>query len=614
MNFLSLTPLQAAMLLAATGAAVVVLYWLRPPPKRVVVPSSLIWNRLLRQKRRSSLIDRLRWWISLLIALAIGLSVALSLSRPEIESISGELRQIAVVVDNSATMATRSSDGFSRWDHAVTEARRLLRQGSQGGEFLVADTSGQAPPTEPVERRRALEVLDGLSVALGGTPQFPTLAVDDAELYFITDGVMVSEVPPEATVISVFEPADNVGITAFEIRSVPSDPLRYQAFYEVTNTSLGPKDATIRLSGSGSSRLQEPMRLEPGESMGRTIDLAGFDRGPVRAVVTTDSDGFAADDYAYAYLPVRRRTRIALVSPGSVYLETILSLDPRIQLNFMTPDQYSDQVVADIFVFDRYAPAAPPSGPALVFLPPDVPWLAPTLEVVASPPVDTWDTEHPVLQFVALEDLRIDRAARPAVRGGAGGAADPSSAETGVPSRDEVIVGTARMPLIIASETPERVLRVSFALEDSNFPLQPAFPIFLSNALSWVMDEQVALPRSPGRVEVPLPGARVVDLEGNEVTSWPLLEQTVFVADEPGLYTASLGGRRLRVAVNVSDRSRSSVNDSQLGAIDAAAGPTIDLSVLDAGTWAEELWMTLLAVAALLVIAEWFTYHKRWTV
>ena len=597
MNFLSLSPAMAGALLAATGIAVVILYWLKPPPRRVVVPSSLIWSRLLREKRRSSFLDRLRWWISLIIALTIGLSVALALGRPEIESISGQLRRIVVVVDNSATMATRSSDGYTRWEHAVSEARRLLQQGSEGGQFLVADTTGQAPPTEPGERRRALEVVDGLQVSLGATPQFPTVAVENAELYFISDGVMVTEVPEEATVISVFEPAENVGITAFEIRSVPSDPLRYQAFVEVTNTSAVPKDVALRLSAVGQSSLCDTVRLAPGESQGRTVPLSSFDRGPVRAAVTTDSDAFEADDYAYSYLPVRRRTRIALVTQGSVYLETLLSLDPRIQLNFMTPDQFNDGVIADVFVFDRYAPPAAPPGPSLIFLPPDVAWLAPTLDVVTSPPVEEWNREHPVLAFVALEDLRVDRAARTAV-------ASPG---------DEVIVGTTQMPLIVAAETPNRVLRVSFALEDSNFPLQPGFPIFLSNTLSWIMDEQVAIPRSPGRVEVALPGAQVVDLEGNEVPSWPLLDHTVFLADEPGLYTASLGDRRVRVAVNLSDRSRSEVNASQLGT-NPTPPPTIDLSALDTGGFAEELWMALLTLALLLVIAEWFTYHRRWTV
>ena len=170
------------------------------------------------------------------------------------------------------------------------------------------------------------------------------------------------------------------------------------------------------------------------------------------------------------------------------------------------------------------------------------------------------------------------------------------------------------MPLIIATETPEKILRVVFALEDSNFPLQPGFPIFLSNALSWMMDEHVAISAAPGRVEVPLPAARVEDIEGDEVVAWALTDRTVFVADEPGLYTASRGTRRLRVAVNLADHGRSAVNASAFDPDARSAVAPGLLSTAEPAGWGDELWVLLLIVATVLVVTEWFTYHRRITV
>ena len=614
MTFLALTPAMAALVLATTAAAVALLYWLKPPPKRVVVPSSLLWDRLLREKKRSTWLDRLRWLISLLIALGIGLSVAAAIGRPEVGSGDAELDRITVVIDNSATMATRTSDGFRRWDHAVAEARSLLQRGSAGGQFLVVDTAGQAPPTNPGDRRDALELLDGLTVSLGGQTQFPLLPESDAPLYFISDGVMVDGIPAEAIPISVFEPADNVGITAFEIRAVPSAPFTYQAFLEVTNSSPGPKEVAVRLSGSGASPRGETMSLQPGESQGRTVELSGFDRGPVRAAVTTDRDAFAGDDFAYSFLPVRARTRILLVSPGSVYLENALVIESGVELIFRTPEQYDGRLAADVYIFDRWAPPSPPPGPALVFLPPDVSWMPPTLEVVDSPQVGGWNRDHPVLQFVSLEDLRVNRAARVAVGGGQGGDADGGRRPAPGAADGEVLVGDQRLPLIATFEIPERIIRVGFALEDSNFRLQPGFPIFLSNALSWMTDEQVARSSPPGRIEVPLAGAAVADLEGNVLTTWPLSDRTVFLAEEPGLYTATRGTRRLRVAVNLADPERSAVNATGFGPeVRAAATPGI-LGAVEPGGWGEELWMLLLGMATVLVVGEWFTYNRRLTV
>lgn len=601
------------VLLGATVATVVFLYWLKPPPQRVVVPSTLLWDRLLKEKKRNTLLDRLRWWLSLMLALIIGLSVASGMGRPELSSPGRDVRNITVVIDNSATMATRTADGFTRWEHAVAHAGRVLGQGSASGQFLILDTSGQAPPGEPGDRRSALEVLAELTVSLGDEPQFPDLPEGESEIFFISDGVLVDDAPPEATLISVFEVAHNVGITAFQVEALPSEPTRFQAFVQVKNASDVGKQTTLRLSGSNEGGIRDTLTLGPGETRGRSIDLGSFERGPVRAVVTADSDAFPADDYAYGFLPIRTETRVLLVTRGNVYLENVLADEPRLSLAVVSPEQYDPQVSADVYIFDRFAPPEAPGGPTLVFRPPDVEWLTQTLAVVEAPEVPGWNPAHPVLRFVALEDLRIDRAARIAMP--EEGDAGPTSGvgETGRAPAAEVVVGSPLLPLVLVSERPERIVRVSFALEDSNFPLHPGFPIFLTNTLGWLMDEQVALARAPGQIEVPLAMAAVTDLEGSDVATWPLSNRTVFMADQPGLYTVAQGDRRLRVAVNLASTARTSVNDSGFTSDEITSAASTVLADTEAGP-NEELWMALLLLALFLVIVEWVTYHRRLTV
>ena len=614
MTFLGMSAVLAGSLLAATGAVVGFLYWLKPPARRLVVPSRLLWNRLLREKRKSSILDRLRWLISLMIALFIGLSVATAIGRPEFSTTGLDTRAITIVIDNSATMSTRMSDGFTRWDHAVEHARRLLQGRSADGEFLIVDTSGQAPPTAPGQRPEAFDVLAGLTVSLGGDPRFPTVPNSDADLFFISDGVLVDDVPDEAIVIPVFQPADNVGITAFTIDLAPSGPLTYQAFLEVTNASSTAKEVSVRLSGTGGPGRRYDVTLRAGESQVRSIDLSSFDRGAVRATVISNGDAFVADDHAYGFLPVQRATRVALITRGSVYLESALAAEDRLALDVLTPDQYAAGVVADVYIFDRFAPSTAPPGPSLLFMPPDAPWLARTTEILSAPEVAGWDVEHPLLQFVSLVDLRIDRAARIALPSRSNEAS--GSLENRPSGSVDVVVGTRELPLLVAwerSEASERIVRVSFALDDSNFPLQPGFPIFLANAVGWLMGERVALSSSPGRIEVPVLMAEVVDLLGNEMVTWPLPDRTVFAAPEPGLYTVAGSSRRLRVAVNLTSRRHSAVNASTFG-FDAESSP---IEVPFPGSedgGAPELWVLLLVIATVLVLGEWFTYHRRLTV
>jgi len=317
-----------------------------------------------------------------MLALAIGLSIASGIGRPELSSPGSDLRNITVVIDNSATMGTRTADGFTRWDHAVEHADRFLRQGSAGGRFLLLDTSGQAPPGDPGDRREALEVLAGLTVSLGGDPEFPDLTEAESEVFFVSDGVMVTDVPPEATVVSVFEPAHNVGITAFDVDAVPSEPSRYYAFVQMTNASPVAKQIALRLSGTLEGGIRDTLTLQAGETRARSLDLSSFGRGTVRAVVTSDSDAFAADDYAYGFLPTRRMRRVLLVTSGSTYLENVLADEPRLSLTVIEPSEYNDQISADVYIFDRFAPPVAPRGPAMLFLPSNVDWLTPTLDIL----------------------------------------------------------------------------------------------------------------------------------------------------------------------------------------------------------------------------------------
>ena len=613
MIFLGLSAGLAAILLGSTVVAVVYLYWLKPPPQRVVVPSTLLWDRLLRQKKRNTFFDRLRWWLSLVLALTIGLSVAAGIGRPELSSPGRDIRNITVVIDNSVTMATRTADGFTRWEHAVTHAGRFLRQGSASGKFLILDTSGQAPPGEPGDRRSALEVLAGLTVS-PGVPELPDLPEIESEVFFISDGVMVDGAPPGATLISVFEPAHNVGITAFEIESLPSEPTRYHAFVQIKNASPVSKQVTLRLSGSDEGGIRDTLTLRADETRSRFIDLSAFGRGPIRAAVTADFDAFSADDYAYGFLPIRTQTRVALITSGSLYLENLLADQPRLSLEVIRPAQYNPEVSADVYIFDRFAPPLAPRGPALLFLPPDAPWLTRTLDIVEVPESPGWNPAHAVLRFVALEDLRIDRAARIAVPSDLDSEPPSSAGDPGRGPATEVVVGNRSLPLVLVSDQADRIVRVSFALEDSNFPLQPGFPIFIANALSWLMDEQVALARALGRVEVPLPMAAVTDIEGNDVVAWPLSDRTVFLADQPGLYTVSAeDDRRLRVAVNLTSAERSSVNDSGLASGEITAAASTVLAGAEPGP-NDELWIFLLLAALVLVVTEWVTYHRRLTV
>jgi hypothetical protein len=285
---------------------------------------------------------------------------------------------------------------------------------------------------------------------------------------------------------------------------------------------------------------------------------------------------------------VKRRTKTLLVTRGNRLLETVLKVDKLIDLSITDPGSYTGAGDYDAFVFDRFAPATPPTRPALIVGAQNVPWLRRTTGSAAKPAFESWDEDHPVMQYVSLHDVSVDSAMK----------IDTANLTVLASSQDGAV------PLIVASEQP-RWIMLTFDLQSSDLPYHTAFPIFIDNAMAWFNRERLALRRSPGVVEIPIAGAQVRTVDGQALPSRANLDGTLFEAPEPGLYVASQGDLRQYIAVNFANRQYSDINDSHVkeGKVGQAEMPFLS----------RELWFYMLGAAMLLMAAEWFTYHRRIT-
>jgi hypothetical protein len=584
MNFLALTPLEAAALTLVTAGTIVALYFLKLRHRRVVVSSSILWKRVLDERQSHSLWEKLRRIISIVIAVTIALLIALSLARPEIESLTGKNERIVIVLDTSPTMNTRTQDGRTRWQHAVQRANGLLDSGGPTTEFRVIDTSGVTASAFTTDRNEVRKVIDQMSPKTAD-PQFPKVDEGDSQIYFVSDGVTLHNTPSFVRRVSVFESANNVGITAFEIRSIPSTPLAYEAYLEVQNFGQ-PAEVGIIVSGTGGQRINKTVRLGTEQIYKDVFNLSEFTGGGVRATIQAKDDVLSLDDVAFAYLPVKRKTRTLVVTRGNPFLETLLKLDNYVELVTTDPANYRESPNIDAYIFDRFAPATPPARPALIIGTPSAPWLRPTTGEVQKPEIATWSESHPIMQYVSVHDLSIERASR----------IDPGNLT--------VIAASKQTPLIVASEKPKWVM-LTFDLESSDFPFHVGFPVFIENVLAWFSREQLAVKRSPGIVDVPLANAQIRTIDGKVIPSDQQLGKTVFETSEPGLYAATQGDQRVHVAVNLANPTFSDVNRSVFKTDRGAATQRYWLR--------RELWFYMLVAAVALISIEWFTYHRRIT-
>jgi len=587
MPLLANSPALAYALIAAVAAAIVLLHLLKPRPRQMLVASTLLWASVAKRYRRR---DRLwRWWLSLALCLAVGLAIALALIRSDAPGMTTGARMV-LVLDNSPSMAARTRDGKTRWSHAIERSRSLIE--ANAAQVMLLDTMGGAPVSGYVSREEAQAAVGRIRVAIDGVAQMPTVPdMASAQLHIVSDGVASLNIPERAVVHSVFEPADNVAVTALEVRPFPADPLRYEAFVQVYNASLVPKHARVTLRGGERFALSQELDLAPGELVDAAFDVSGFEGGVLAAGALSGNDAFALDDVAFAVVPAHRAKQVVLITQGNARLEDCLRSLAGVRVRTLTPAAYRDDLQADAYVFDGFAPSKAPSVGALLFQPSAVSWLPAPAGEVNNATVAKWDRTHPLADGVAWHDLRIKHATlRSAVS-------------------ERTVVSTANGALIATGQAAAPWIIVGFAPQASNLALQPGFPIFVGNALAWLGDVDPSAARSIGTVHVPLINGYVVDGGGARIASRATPNGTVFEALRPDVYTVHAGARQLKVVANLLDPRVADINHSRF--VDRP--PSIGQQPAGLRRPAEP-WMLLLLIATAFLLIEWAAYTRRVTV
>ncbi|MFN0317537.1 MAG: hypothetical protein ACKVQA_21135, partial [Burkholderiales bacterium] len=543
MKLLALSPAVAFALLSAVALLILALHLLKPPPPRAMVSSLVLWAKVARARKRPAA----RWVMSLILALMAGLSLAFALAHPEIPALGASARRLALVLDNSPSMAAKASDGRTRWEHALQQARALVEHAGPLAKVRIMDLGGLLG--EFADQDAALSALSKMATApWRDTSTSPTLSAMALEVHFFTDGVAPVALPNGAMVHSVFERADNVAVTAFEASPLVQDPTRYEALVQVLNASPGKQRVRVLIAGDGDFSIAQELDLGAGETVNATFDISGFKGGVLGASVLSPTDAFDRDDLAYVVVPPHALKRVLLVTPGNPALEDALRSVPGTRLSVTGPAGYSGAGSHDAVVFDRFAPTAAPSAGALLFRPTPRAWLAAPSAILERPRITAWEETHAVTRGIAWRNLRLARASLNAVSG------------------DSIALVTVGGPLsgalVSAGESPARWVRAGFALEDSNFALQPGFPVFLGNALSWVTDPAPVLKRALGSVEVPFPGSQVHDGSGQPVSVAPTASGVAFEAQRPDVYTVSAPGKRMLVVTHLPDPGYALINDT----------------------------------------------------
>jgi len=386
---------------------------------------------------------------------------------------------------------------------------------------------------------------------------------------------------------------DNVGITAFRVLR---DPQQTEALVRVTNDGGALRRVPLEVSLGDTVIVRAAIDVPAQGSRTTVFPVSGT--GVLRARIRV-RDMLPDDDQATAVLDPTPLPSVLLVSRGNAYLERVLRVLPvarALETRDVDPATWTH---FGVVILDRMETGPLPPGNYLIIgvVPPGLPVSA--SDVVTRPEVATWDREDPVLRFVDLAGVRIDRALALAPDGGR-------------------TLAAGQAPLLWAYDgRGVRVLLLAFALEDSDLGQRVAFPILMSNSLAW-LGGGIADARVGDAVQVPSGGAGAATLVGADGQRRSLVPTAgVFVLPpftRAGLYRLSTGGGTREFAVAIDSAGASVIRPGRapaLGGVAAVASGSTTAGVPATVLVRVSLWPWLVLVGFVALFGEWTLATRR---
>jgi hypothetical protein len=628
MIFAGLPLAQLLAVFGAVGFGVLVLYILKLRRRVVAVPFSPLWERILRDKEATSLFSKLKRLLSLLLQLALLALLVLALGDPRAAESLIRGRTVVVLVDASASMQA-TDVAPTRLAAARDEVKKIVRGLGGADRMLVAQMDAMVTPLGPMTGdTSALErELDGIH-ATDARADFPRAlrfasdvlrGVESGEIIVVSDGALGDPSDSSGAVhlgsaklsyVPVGKGDRNVGITQFSVRRYPLDKSRYEVMLELTNAGAAPEDVELQLLGDGALVDVTRLRLQPGASLPRFYpQLSGANRSLEAKIALVDGshDDLPADDHAYALLPERRRAKVLVVTPGNTYLEAALLLDEYLDVSDVLPAAYPQALAStswDTVIFDGVTPPEMPKANVLYLDPRGPGSPVKVTDSLKQPGFDKIDRKHPVVRFLALDDVNV------------------ALGHKLVPETGDKVLGASdggASPLLVAgTRGGYRFVAVGFDVRDSDLPLRTAWPLFVIDCINWFTDEDTQYLSSfrTGEVwRIPVAGgvaAATVKLPDGTLQPVPVHEgRAVLLGEQAGFYELIAGDQKTEFAANLLDRSESAIAPRSALAVDgqpagAVAGFRVGVR--------REIWIYLLLAVALLTALEWATYHRRLTV
>jgi len=598
---------------------IVLLYMLKMRRKERPISSTLLWSQVLQDIRANTPFQKLRRNLLLILQLLILALLVGALLRILIKAQARKGRSIVLILDCSASMLSEEEEG-RRFSRARSEALELVKNmGAKGeDEMMIIQVGSRALQRRAFTSDKNLlaSTITALEASAEPTNLSEALVLAQSTIkdkpggviHLLSDGaiedlVLKTELKGRVEFTSLGKTADNVAIVALDVRRIPALAGAYQVFTTVKNFSLEAKSFILSLSLEKPGKVIDAreINLAPGEAQSVIFSLELEKTISERIILAVeDVDALDVDNEAYAILSPPKELAVLLVTEGNPFLQKVLTLDPLVKLTQITPSEYRPAGRYDLIVFDSWTPEEMPPERSVFIAPRRNVGPIQTIGTIQDPTIASWRREERILRFVSFADVHIARAGR-----------------LELPPQVKVLVESAAgeplMALVPYGEAEHLV--IAFNILESDWPLRSSFIVFFANLKE---EARAAFVDFPAKVKagqaIPIRStgrSKFITITSPSRTEYQFPDDgsTIFFnqTGEVGFYRVESGGGVREFAVSLLEQAESDIRprgNIYLGGEVVEAGTTVTRVN-------REIWPWFALLALLVVMLEWYAYHRR---
>lgn len=660
-------PVSGAILAGAVIPPLILLYFLKLRRRTQPIGSTLLWKRSIEDLRANAPFQKLRRSLLLLLQLIALAMLALAIMQPQWRAGNRTGGSVIILIDNSASMNASDVEpaGRSRLDDAKEKARNLVESyqssglfGGTADEIMVIGFNARAEVycAFTDSRQQLIDAIDAiesthlptrideaLKLARAHTtvvdPENPGLVLTGRAVTFelFTDGRIadwernVSKGERLRYYPIGGDAPDNIAFGSIAAERPFDNPDALEVFASLANFNVAEVTCRVQMSVGGNVEagwirdvVVEPAvtdestgRLEPGRA---NVIFGPFEqrRGAVIELANLREDDLALDNMVWIVTPDPQNLQVAIVEPRvSLTSDSVAGMNMLRRLDRLTAAQFEaaadDGTIAryDVIVLDGFDPASIPPG-RYVSLGAALP-LEPFAvgESVESLAIADWDREHPVMRYVNLNNLIISRMT-------------PLAEPDRVKAIAEAGAGRVVAPAIVEwSDNTRHVLHCVFKPIDTNWFWHPSFVIFMVNAVEYLgtlgeaaADRAIApgepivtsLPSATQNIAMHVPGEAptpIATADPNAIAWARTNVSGVYELTWTPNAEGDVGARRF--AVSHLDAEESNIHTVK----ELAWGGEPVAGQGDAGGLQTPLWPWAIALCLLVLMFEWWVYHRR---